>query len=75
MNSLGHSSFPPTALGRQEDVEATPGVKSLQTLKQRSLVELSFTGISLRKTITEFFGILTKLTGGAYRLLSLRDNH
>ncbi|GFX73620.1 uncharacterized protein TNCV_1263891 [Trichonephila clavipes] len=25
MDSLGHSSFPPTALGRQDDEEATPG--------------------------------------------------
>ncbi|GFT50415.1 hypothetical protein TNCV_1004171 [Trichonephila clavipes] len=25
MDSLGHSSFPPTALGRQDDQETTPG--------------------------------------------------
>ncbi|GFV72674.1 hypothetical protein TNCV_411931 [Trichonephila clavipes] len=25
MDSLGHSSFPPTALGRQDDEEVTPG--------------------------------------------------
>ncbi|GFV48270.1 uncharacterized protein TNCV_4716541 [Trichonephila clavipes] len=25
MESLGHASFPPTALGRQDDEEATPG--------------------------------------------------
>ncbi|GFY19506.1 histone-lysine N-methyltransferase SETMAR [Trichonephila clavipes] len=27
MDSLGHSSFPPTALGRQDDEEATPGTE------------------------------------------------
>ncbi|GFT50364.1 hypothetical protein TNCV_4750691 [Trichonephila clavipes] len=27
MDSLGHSSFPPTALGRQDDEETTPGVE------------------------------------------------
>ncbi|GFW40007.1 hypothetical protein TNCV_5116901 [Trichonephila clavipes] len=30
MDSLGHSSFPPTALGRQDDEEATSGERSLQ---------------------------------------------
>ncbi|GFX43603.1 hypothetical protein TNCV_510521 [Trichonephila clavipes] len=29
MDSLGHSSFPPTALGRQDDEEATPGLLAL----------------------------------------------
>ncbi|GFY12225.1 hypothetical protein TNCV_4935141 [Trichonephila clavipes] len=30
MDSLGHSWFPLTALGRQDDEEATPGIRSLQ---------------------------------------------
>ncbi|GFX19690.1 hypothetical protein TNCV_2075981 [Trichonephila clavipes] len=32
MDGLGHSSFPPTALGRQDDEEANPGVRSLHLL-------------------------------------------
>ncbi|GFY25365.1 hypothetical protein TNCV_2484851 [Trichonephila clavipes] len=30
MDSIGHSSFLPTGLGRQDDEEVTPGVRPLQ---------------------------------------------
>ncbi|GFV56275.1 hypothetical protein TNCV_106311 [Trichonephila clavipes] len=49
MDSLGHSSFPPTALGRQDDEEETPGVILLQSkaigivlLKETQSKELYF---------------------------------
>ncbi|GFV32353.1 hypothetical protein TNCV_1676391 [Trichonephila clavipes] len=32
MVNLGHQSFPPTALGRQEYEEATPGIATIATL-------------------------------------------
>ncbi|GFU63804.1 uncharacterized protein TNCV_3496161 [Trichonephila clavipes] len=35
MDSLGHSSFPPTALGRQDDEEATPGCNNRIVMAQR----------------------------------------
>ncbi|GFV73458.1 hypothetical protein TNCV_3389741 [Trichonephila clavipes] len=33
MDSLGHSSLPPTALGRQDDEETTSGVVTQQVLE------------------------------------------
>ncbi|GFV96560.1 piggyBac transposable element-derived protein 2 [Trichonephila clavipes] len=33
MDSIGHSSFPPTTLGRQDDEEATPGVFKMSRKK------------------------------------------
>ncbi|GFX47021.1 hypothetical protein TNCV_316441 [Trichonephila clavipes] len=45
MDSLGHSTFPPVALGRQDDEETTPGViensmENKRTDKRQPIIKL-----------------------------------
>ncbi|GFY02748.1 hypothetical protein TNCV_3506281 [Trichonephila clavipes] len=39
MDNLDHSSFPPTALGRQDDEEVTPGLRPLQYVQSKTFPE------------------------------------
>ncbi|PRD33295.1 UNVERIFIED_CONTAM: hypothetical protein NCL1_17962 [Trichonephila clavipes] len=47
MVNLGHQSFPPTALGRQEYEEATPGVRSSQYVSNILINNTQFTCLTI----------------------------
>ncbi|GFV37809.1 hypothetical protein TNCV_3040671 [Trichonephila clavipes] len=53
MDSLGHLSFPPTALGRQDDEEAIPGLTTLD-LNTLSTLYIPFLFLELIGNIREF---------------------
>ncbi|GFW30528.1 hypothetical protein TNCV_454661 [Trichonephila clavipes] len=61
MESLGHSSFPPTALGQQDDEEAAPGVKSLQLAHD---VQDTYRFRSMHQSASKLLSILSPLEKG-----------